>query len=178
MPQRTPQRIVTGHDKDGRSIVSYRGWPGEADGKPWRGREGIWRAAAGPQDTSGGADTAERVPRLDPPSGGSAVRFFRIPPLDPNQSEAEYKAQMEAFFKAIGGGHSRDSNARHPAMHKTRTIDYVVLLEGEVTLVLDEEEVALKPFDVVVQRGTNHAWINTGDQPVLAFAVLVDAEIE
>ena len=60
-------------------------------------------------------------------------------------------------------------------MHKTRTVDYVILLSGEVTLLLDRGEVDLKPFDVVVQRGTNHAWVNKGKEPALIAAVLVDA---
>jgi quercetin dioxygenase-like cupin family protein len=61
-------------------------------------------------------------------------------------------------------------------MHKTKTVDYIILLEGEITLLLDEDEVDLKPFDVVIQRGTNHAWINKGSSPALLVAVLIDAE--
>jgi uncharacterized cupin superfamily protein len=60
-------------------------------------------------------------------------------------------------------------------MHQTKTVDYVILLSGEVTLLLDRGEVKLKPFDVVVQRGTNHAWINKGREPALIAAVLIDA---
>jgi quercetin dioxygenase-like cupin family protein len=63
-------------------------------------------------------------------------------------------------------------------MHKTESIDYIVLLKGDVSLILDEEEVRLQPFDVVVQRGTNHAWVNHGDEPALLIAVLIDAEIK
>lgn len=62
-------------------------------------------------------------------------------------------------------------------MHKTKTIDYIILLDGDVTLLLDDDEVILKPFDVVVQRGTNHAWINNGNKPALFIAVLIDSEI-
>ena len=62
-------------------------------------------------------------------------------------------------------------------MHKTETIDYIILLKGDVSLILDEEEVRLQPFDVVVQRGTNHAWVNHSDEPALLIAVLIDAEI-
>ena len=62
-------------------------------------------------------------------------------------------------------------------MHKTETVDYIILLKGEVNLILDEEEVALKPFDVVVQRGTNHAWANNGSEPALLIAVLIDSNI-
>ena len=70
----------------------------------------------------------------------------------------------------------RTDTTRHPGMHKTRTIDYVVLLSGEVTMLLDKGEVDLKPFDVVVQRGTSHAWVNKGKEPALLAAVLIDAK--
>ena len=63
-------------------------------------------------------------------------------------------------------------------MHKTETIDYIILLKGDVTLILDNEEIDLKPFDVVVQRGTNHAWVNNGDEPALLIAVLIDSNIK
>ena len=63
-------------------------------------------------------------------------------------------------------------------MHKTETIDYIVLLKGDVTLILDEEEVNLNPFDVVIQRGTNHAWVNNGTEPALLIAVLIDSNIK
>ena len=63
-------------------------------------------------------------------------------------------------------------------MHKTETIDYIILLKGDVTLILDNEEVDLKPFDVVVQRGTNHACVNNGDEPALLIAVLIDSNIK
>jgi quercetin dioxygenase-like cupin family protein len=63
-------------------------------------------------------------------------------------------------------------------MHKTDTIDYIILLEGDVTLILDKEEVDLKPHDVVVQRGTNHAWVNNGNNPALLIAVLIDSDLE
>jgi quercetin dioxygenase-like cupin family protein len=62
-------------------------------------------------------------------------------------------------------------------MHKTETIDYIILLKGDVTLILDQEEVDIKPFDVVVQRGTNHAWVNNGSDPALLIAVLIDSEL-
>ena len=80
-------------------------------------------------------------------------------------------------FENVGAAHHRIDTSRHPAMHKTETIDYIILLKGDVTLILDEEEVDLKPFDVVVQRGTNHAWVNNGNEPALLIAVLVDSNV-
>ena len=73
----------------------------------------------------------------------------------------------------MGGAHLRIDTRRHPAMHRSRTTD-IVLLPGEITLLLDEDEVDLKPFDTVIQRGTNHAWCNRGSVPALLMAVLVD----
>ncbi|MNP24238.1 Cupin domain protein [compost metagenome] len=61
-------------------------------------------------------------------------------------------------------------------MHKSSTTDYIILLQGSITLVLDETEVEMKPFDVVIQRGTNHSWVNRGDVDALLMAVLVDAK--
>ncbi|WP_131781514.1 cupin domain-containing protein [Legionella gresilensis] len=61
-------------------------------------------------------------------------------------------------------------------MHTTNTIDYVVVLKGEVTLLLDDGEVRLKPFDAVLQRSTNHYWINEGNEPVLMLGVLLVAK--
>ena len=76
----------------------------------------------------------------------------------------------------MGASADRHDTNRHAGMHQTRTVDYIILLEGEVTLVLDEAEVELRPFDVVVQRGTNHAWINKGQTPALLAGILIDAE--
>jgi quercetin dioxygenase-like cupin family protein len=80
-------------------------------------------------------------------------------------------------FEKIGAAHHRIDTTKHPAMHKTETIDYIILLKGDVTLILDQEEVDIKPFDVVVQRGTNHAWVNNGSDPALLIAVLIDSEL-
>ena len=80
-------------------------------------------------------------------------------------------------FSQVGAAHTRVDTAKHPAMHKTETIDYIILLKGEVSLILDEDEIDLKPFDVVVQRGTNHAWQCKGNEPALFIAVLIDKKI-
>ena len=58
-------------------------------------------------------------------------------------------------------------------MHQTETIDYIIVLKGELTMLLEDGEVHLKPLDVVVQRGTNHAWVNRGSEPALLAAVLI-----
>ncbi|MGO4838514.1 cupin domain-containing protein [Rhizobiaceae sp. 2RAB30] len=78
-------------------------------------------------------------------------------------------------FEKMGASHLRVDTSRHPAMHRSHTLDYIVLLQGRVKLLLDQDERILEPFDVVIQRGTNHAWINLGDEPALLMGVLMDA---
>ena len=73
----------------------------------------------------------------------------------------------------MNGAHLQPDTSKHPAMHKSPTTDYIILLSGEITLVLEKEERTLKPFDCVVQRGTNHAWVNRGKENALLMAVLV-----
>jgi Uncharacterized conserved protein, contains double-stranded beta-helix domain len=109
---------------------------------------------------------------------GTKFRYFKINPT-PEGVPLEMLEELAAdAFKKIGAENERVDTTKHPTMHKTKTIDYIILLEGDVTLLLDEDEVRLKPFDVVVQRGTNHAWLNNGSDPALFIAVLIDADID
>ncbi|HJU10414.1 MAG TPA: cupin domain-containing protein [Candidatus Binataceae bacterium] len=167
MPAQT-RRIVTGHDAEGKSMVLIDG-PATAAGA-------YWFTDAAPADNSKSEDAAESVRKLEPPLGGSIFRFAMIPPENPNVSAAERERTTAQLFAQMDATHCRTDTSRHPGMHKTRTIDYVVLLSGEVTMLLDKGEVDLKPFDVVVQRGTSHAWVNKGNEPALLAAVLIDAK--
>lgn len=67
------------------------------------------------------------------------------------------------------------STGRHPGFHRTYSVDFIALLDGEVTLMLDDAETDMKPFDVVIRRGTNHAWVNRGERTALMLAVLLNA---
>jgi hypothetical protein len=163
--------VVTGLDAQGRSIVLR-------DTLASTGALGVtefWKTAAVPASLA--ADWISSGPvQLEPPRGGTVFRFFEIPPAAPNSSAAEADRAAAAAFDEAGGGHCRVDTRRHPMMHTTNTIDYVVLLRGEVTLLLDDVEVPLKPFDAVVQRGTNHYWLNHGAEPALLLGVLLDAK--
>jgi mannose-6-phosphate isomerase-like protein (cupin superfamily) len=166
MPPRL-RRIVTGHNSQGKSIVVIDG-PPTAFGA-------FWQTENAPADNVGTVDAAQSVHTLEPRPAGTIFRYALIPPENPNVSPKEREAEIARMFAQMGAEHCRPDTSRHPGMHKTRTVDYVILLSGEVTLLLDEGEVDLKPFDVVVQRGTNHAWVNKGTEPALIAAVLVDA---
>lgn len=178
---RPVRRIITGHDSEGRAVflsdeVSTHLRPSPVN--PNRGLTDLWRTNETPAMNDGTADNAATQVVLTPPKNGSVFRFFQIPPddADPNKTPEELQADADASFKAMGAEHNRDPNARHPNMHKTDSVDYIVLLEGEVTLILDEGEVDMKPLDVVVQRGTNHAWSNRGDTNAILAGVLIDAK--
>jgi mannose-6-phosphate isomerase-like protein (cupin superfamily) len=164
------RRIITGHNERGKSVVLavkppfelgrlYDMW--ETDGAP---------ASHAPEETVEG-----RRVRLEPPPGGTNFRFFRVEPDDPALESAEIEERVARDFKAVGAAHCRRDTTRSPHMHETKTIDYIIVLEGRVTLLLDEDEVELTPFDVVIQRGTNHAWITKEGQSALLAAVLIDA---
>jgi len=122
-------------------------------------------------------DTVEgRRVQLEPPPHGSHFMFFRVEPVDAALDDAELAARVTSGFARVGAAHCQPDTSRNPHMHETGTIDYVIVLEGEVTLLLDEDEVDLKPFDVVIQRGTNHAWISKNGRSALLAAILIDAE--
>jgi mannose-6-phosphate isomerase-like protein (cupin superfamily) len=166
--------VVTGHDREGKSVVLFDGAPPATIGNLVE----LWATESTPANNRGDGEGIMRPSRLAPPDSGSVFRYFRVPPesaaaaLDP----AAREGMVRARFAAMQAEAALVDTARHPAMHRTRTIDYVIVLSGRVTLLLDAGEVELEPFDAVVQRGTNHAWVNRGEEPALLVAVLVDAE--
>lgn len=164
--KRESKRIVTGHNNEGKSVVVHQG-PTSFQ---------MWVTDKTPAGFKDITEVESRKIRLEPPPNGTKLAYFRVHPDDPSKSREDLEKESAVTFEAIGGSHCRPDTTRDPRMHKTKTIDYIILLEGEVTLLLDEDEIDLKPFDVVIQRGTNHAWINKGSSPALLAAILIDAE--
>jgi hypothetical protein len=174
------RRIVTGHDAQGRSIVVSDGPTpniyGPADDPILIN---FWATRTSPADPNDPVDPAARRMPLGPTGGGSTFRFFRVWPehRTAHLSLDERKAQVAAYYRDVSPGHdAHRPDGRHQGFHQTESVDYIVLLEGEVTLMLDEGDVAMKPFDVVIQRGTNHSWVNYGQEAALMMAVLVDGK--
>ena len=172
------RRVVTGHDEEGKSIVVLDGPPAQSIGEDVGGLFELWNTDGNLIDTKDRIDRADDEILLSPPKNGSKFRYFQINPT-PDGVPMDVLQNMAAdAFERIGASHHRIDTSKHPAMHKTDTIDYIILLEGDVTLILDKEEVDIKPHDVVVQRGTNHAWVNNGNNPALLIAVLIDSDLE
>lgn len=160
------RRVVTGHDANGQSVVVFN------DVHDYRGRVQIWTTEGSPADNSGGvADEARRDTRLEAPPLGSMFWLVELPPSQHITPEAA-AASAERLAAEGAVTHSE----KRPGMHTTRTIDYMVVLDGEVTLLLDDGEVTLHKYDTVVQRGTAHHWENRGSEPARLAFVLLDAE--
>ncbi len=173
------RRIVTGHNQSRKSIITIDGPPARSIcGEDVGGLFEIWNTNGLPIDTTDDKDRADSEIILSPPSNGTKFRYFQINPTPESVPWDVLQDLAAEAFNRIGAAHHRIDTSKHPAMHKTETIDYIILLKGDVSLLLDEEEVRLEPFDTVVQRGTNHAWVNHGDEPALLIAVLIDSELK
>jgi hypothetical protein len=164
------RRLVTGNDASGKSqLVDDRDIVEGAGGNfdHWTIQSGTGR----PEN-----ETFDQVQPFFPDKGQVFFRQFRIPPTAPGTPRAVLDKIAQDMFDHFGIADCRIDTSRHPLMHRTPTTDYVVLLSGEASLLLDHgEPIRLKPFDAVVQRGTNHAWINTGKDDAVFIAVLVGA---
>ena len=171
------RRIVTGNNKNGKSIISLDGPPARSIGEDVGGLYELWNTDGNDIDSSDFNDRADEGITLAPPTGGTKFRYFQINPIPEGVPDEIMQEIAADAFEKIGASHHRIDTSKHPAMHKTNTIDYIILLKGDVTLLLDEDEVNLKPHDVVVQRGTNHAWVNNDEEPALLIAVLIDSEL-
>ncbi len=170
------RRVVTTNGPDGLSrVLSDEPSPHAVTSGPGRGLINLWATDSGGPDLTA-EDGAARGVQLEPPTNGSVFRFFQLAgrEMSPASAETAEAAAANAFEK-MGASHLRVDTSRHPAMHRSETLDYIVLLQGRVKLLLDQDERILEPFDVVIQRGTNHAWINLGDEPALLMGVLMDA---
>ena len=156
------KRVVTGHDAQGRSLFTIEDEPQAV----------VLEKAGGLRLTELWATPSEIRPRrIEPDPGGTVFRVIDYPP----DSERLKRIAPEAHFASMGAQAAPMGKRRHPGMHRTRTIDYAIVLSGEIYAVLDEGEVRLEAGDVLVQRETNHAWSNRSDRPCRIAFVLVDA---
>ena len=171
------RRIVTEDGAQGRSRVLIDAGPARLLAADESGLAEIWTAALGAQLLAGEDRLANDDVRLEPAPGSLKVRWFTVPVEDNAAAPEEREAKAAFGFAACGALHARVDTSRHPMMHKTGTLDVIVLVKGTVDLLLDDGEAkAMKPGDVVVQRATNHAWVNRGNETALLVAVLLDAD--
>lgn len=167
------RRVITGHRPDGRSTVVADGLaPNVRQRAAGNASTLLWVTEESPAAVSGFADRAARDIGVPPPPRGSIFRIAEFPPHSGGELR-DHESVLRDF--GIGADVARGHPPRHPAIHRTRTIDYVIVLEGEIHLLLDDGEVRLAAGDVVVQRATNHAWLNRSDGVCRLGMVFIDA---
>ncbi|HUL93184.1 MAG TPA: cupin domain-containing protein [Burkholderiales bacterium] len=173
MTPRRHRRVVTGHDDQGRAVVLF---DGESPHSFFLEKAGglqlteIWETRSTPADNSGARDAGDHERRIGPANGGTVFRIIEYPP-----DRVRLKTLAPEFFGGMGAKAADAETRRHPGMHQTDTIDYCVVLSGEIWAVLDEGEVLLRAGDCLVQRGTHHAWSNRSDAPCVIAFVLIAA---
>jgi mannose-6-phosphate isomerase-like protein (cupin superfamily) len=167
------RRIVTTHDADGKAIVLS---DENAPNVRVRKENGLvstllWTTGSIPA-TYSNADRGAAQIGVAPGPGTTILRVVEFPPevATPATDNATMLAEM-----GIAPSSGQRRPARHPYMHATDSVDYAIVLEGEIDMLLDDTEVHMSAGDIMVQQGTNHAWVNRGQKPCKVAFVLIDA---
>ena len=169
------RRVLTGHDAQGRSTFIA---DGEAPNVKEMGSNSglaiteLWETNGAPASNEGSKDAGHRTVRLEPPQNGTVFRIVEFPP----DSQWQSLPDARKWAEAIDADHVPDRRSSDPMMHKTSTVDYIVVLKGEIYAIVDQGETLLRPGDVFVQRGTNHSWSVRSNEPCVIAVVLVDAK--
>jgi len=171
------RRIVTEDDARGRSRI-VEDAPAAAvrtvAERPGYRSVNLWRTVGMPLPIDAPDDIAQHRGIL-PPANGTVLRIIDFPPepADP----AERRRRIQATFSDMFSDATHDKReGAHPGMHRTDTIDYAIVLEGEIWAVMDEGEALMRAGDVLVQRGTNHAWANRSQKTARIAFVLMDGK--
>ncbi|HLX79560.1 MAG TPA: cupin domain-containing protein [Burkholderiales bacterium] len=169
------RRLVTGDDAQGRSGI-IEDAPAAAvrtvAERPGYRSVNLWRTGEMPVKI-GAPDAAQGHKGILPPKHGSILRIIDFPPepADP----AERQRRIQATFGGMFSDATHDKReGAHPGMHRTETVDYAIILEGEIWAVMDKEETLMRAGDVLIQRGTNHAWANRSQKTARIAFVLMD----
>ncbi len=177
------RRVITGHDAQGKAVV-IEDAPAPAVRtnplRPGHVSTDLWKTGSTPVVLRAQMDDPTGGPKqIHPLPGGTVFRISELAPepeavrnLDPERAREVFRAMGNEAAATFGRG------GRHPMMHRTQTLDYAVVLEGRVTLVLDDQDVELQAGDVVIQCGTNHAWSNRSDRPCRMLYVLIDGQFD
>ena len=173
MDKNPVRRIVTGHDADGKAVVlidaptPYVNQRGEGNVTQL-----LWITNESPVDLSHTRDQAAQKTGVPPPKSGSICRIVDFAPI---KGELPHGVDHHAILQQMGIDPATQGYQRHAFTHRTRSIDYAIVLEGEIDMLLDDTAVHMKAGDIMVQQGTNHAWVNTSGKPCRICFVLIDS---
>ena len=169
------RRIIADHDEHGKAVITV---DGPAPNRRFREATGItstvlWATHSTPADAAVEGDPSLAHAAVAPPDNGTVLRIVDFPPVKNGGAGVD----NEAMLKEMGISHAPGGagKPRNPFMHRTRSVDYAIVLEGEIDMLLDDSEVHLKAGDVLIQKATNHAWVNNSDKPCRICFVLIDA---
>jgi naringenin degradation protein FdeH len=176
MELKSTRRIVTGHDAQGKAIVSFDG-PIQAKQRSagGNGMTLLWVTSESPVDMTSSADRAQTQVGVPPPANGTIFRIVDFPPATAPAAQAA-AVDHHQILLAMGIDPATQGYARHANTHRTRSLDYALVLEGEIDMLLDDSEVHVKAGDVLVQQGTNHAWVNNSGKPCRIAFILIDGK--
>ena len=167
------RRVVTTTDENGRSRFLIDGPSDAVLEQPGRGLvfHELWVTDGPLASNEGQADAADRAVEHHPPPGGSRFRIVEFLPDTERESDL-----AEQDFQRLAAADIRVAGADDPSMHRNETVDYNIILSGEIHAVTEEEEVLLRAGDVLVQRGTAHTWSNRSDSPCVFASIMISAE--
>ncbi|MCZ4516914.1 cupin domain-containing protein [Rhodococcus ruber] len=173
------KRYVMGARSDGTSDVliedSYDVLsviiPGQASAKD------VWVSSETPADVSGIEDTVSDTLVHEPPDTGSIFRVLKVEPGEKNEGNVdELLAMHDTLASDVVPDREYLQSAKHPSMHRTNTLNYMVLVSGQLTALTENRDVVLQPGDLLVQKGCMHGWRNDGDETAVLVAAMIDAE--
>lgn len=172
MPRQT-RRVITGHDANGKAVVVEDGSAPNVKVRKAGNLTStlLWVTDETPARLDSAADPSLREIGVAPPPGGSILRIVDFPPE--HEAGAVDNAAMLSEMGLSADAHG--AGLRHPSMHRTRSVDYAIVLEGEISMLLDDSEVHLGAGDVLIQNATNHAWVNRSPSNCRIAFVLIDA---
>jgi hypothetical protein len=178
---RNIRRLITGHDANGRSIAISDNLAHDVQTPLPIAKEltlvNLWHTASAPADAIDNVDPTQQEVPFAPQAGGTVFRVVDFPPDSTWLPQLTQELQQQAWAAVDASTHAdKNQKTPHPFMHRTPTVDYGIVLEGEIHLLLDDSEHLLKAGDTIVQRATNHAWANRSDKMCRIAFVLVDAE--
>ena len=172
------RRIVTGHDAEGKAVILSAGPPDRVVDLTEHGPRfyEIWNTRETPvRIDRDSPEPHEEGITLAPPRNGSRIRVLDIPPETRDMADMD-AAEARRHFEMVraGDASTRHQGAAHPFMHRTETVDYGIILSGEIYLIVDKGEILCKPGDIIIQRGTNHAWANRSSAVCRIAFILLD----
>jgi mannose-6-phosphate isomerase-like protein (cupin superfamily) len=169
------RRVVVGHDQQGKAVALFDGTTiPKARAPGGNAVLNLWVTDEFPPDLTGLSDKAVTKVGVPPPARGTIFRVVDFPPYSKQPSASH--VDHEKTLAAMGIDPTTQGYARHPNTHRTKSIDYAIVLDGEIDMLIDDTQVHLKVGDVLIQQATNHAWVNNSGKICRVAFVLVDAE--